>query len=61
MEDAVSSSLLEMLHRGVYGLSGGGEGAGGQSFDLLCVSNFGACFNYLLACFLEFVGEVSEL
>ena len=61
MENAVGSSLLETFHRGIYSLLSGSKGAGGQSLDLLCVSNFGACFDHFLTCLLEFLGEVSEL
>ena len=61
MEDAVGSSLLEAVDGGVYGLAGGGEGAGGQHLDLLCMSNFGARIDDFLSSFLELLSEVSEL
>ena len=61
MEGAVGPGLFETLDRGIHGLSGGSEGTGGQHLDLLCVSNFGTCLNDFLMCFLELLGEVSEL
>ena len=61
MEDAIGPGLLEAFDRGVHGLSSGGEGAGGQHLDLLCVSNFSTCLNDFSACFLELLGEVSKL
>jgi hypothetical protein len=61
MESAVSSRLFETFRRSVHGLSSGSKGAGSQGLDLLRMSNFGACVDYFLTCFLEFAGEVSEL
>jgi hypothetical protein len=53
--------LFEALGGSVHHLAGSGEGAGGQHFDLLRVSNFGACLDDFLTCFLELLSEVLEL
>jgi hypothetical protein len=61
MEGVVGSGLFKTFNRSVHGLTCGGEGAGGQHLDLLCVLNFGVCFDNFLTGFLELLGEVSEL
>ena len=61
MEDAISSGLLESLGGGVDSLSGSGEGAGSQHFDVLCVTNFGAGVDNFLTSFKKFLGKLSEL
>jgi hypothetical protein len=61
MEGAVSSGLFEAVDGGVHCLAGGGEGASGQHFDSLCLSNFGTGLNDLLSDFLELLSEMSEL
>jgi hypothetical protein len=61
VKDTIGPGLFEAFDRSVHGLTGSGEGASGQHFDLLCVSNFGACLDDFLAGFLELLGEVSEL
>jgi hypothetical protein len=61
MEDAVGPRLFKAFNRGIHRLSGSGEGARGQHFDLLCVSNFVMRLDNFLTGFLELLSEVSEL
>ena len=61
MEDAIGPSLFKPLDGGVHRLAGSGEGASGQHFDLLRVSNFIACLDDFLSSFEELLSEVSEL
>ena len=61
MEDAVSSGLLEPFGRGVHSLSGGGERACSQHFDLLGVANLGACVDNFLAGFKKLLSELPKL
>ena len=61
MKCAVGPGVFESLRGLIHCLASGGEGACGQYFDLLCVSNFGAGVDNLLADFLQFLGELSEL
>ena len=61
MESPIGSGLLETFDGSVHSLAGGGEGAGGQHFDLLCVLDFGTSVDNFLPSFLKFSSEVSEL
>ena len=61
MEGAIGSGLFKTVGRGVHGLSSGSEGAGGQHFHLLGMSDFSAGVDDLLSGLLEFSGEGSKL
>ena len=61
MEGTVGSGLFEVFDRGVHGLSGGGEGAGGQHLNLLRMSDFGVGIDDFLSGLLKLSGEVLEL
>ena len=45
----IGSGPFETFDGGVHGLTGSGEGTGGQYFDLLRVSNFGTSVNDFLS------------
>ena len=57
----IGSGLLEVFDGSVHCLLGGGEGATGQHFDLLGVSDFGASVEDFLSGLQEFLSEVLEL
>ena len=61
MKGAIGSGLFESLGGGVYSLSGGGEGASGQRFDVLRMSYFSSGVDDFLASFKKFLGKPSEL
>ena len=61
MEDTVCSRLFEAIRGCIHRLSGGGEGAGGEYFHLLCVPDAGASVDNLLSGFLEVLRKSSEL
>ena len=61
MEGVIGSSLFEAIGRGIHGLSGSGEGTGGQHLHLLGVSDFGVGVDDLLLGLLKFLGEGSKL
>ena len=61
MEGAISPRLFEAVDGRVHGLSGGGERASGQYFDLLGVSDCVSSVDDFLTSGLQFLGEVSEL
>ena len=61
MEDAVRSGLLEAVGGRIHCLSSGGEGAGGEYFDLLRVSDASASVDDFLSSLLEVVRKSSEL
>ena len=53
--------MFETIGGFVHRLSGSGEGAGGEYFNLLCVSDASASVNDLLSSFLEVLCESSKL
>ena len=61
MKNAVGPHLLESIHRGVYGLSGSGEGAGSQHLYLLRMMDLGSGVDDFLLSLKEFLSEVAEL
>ena len=61
MEGSIGSRLFETVGGGIHGLSSGGEGASGQHFHLLGVSDFGVGVNDFSSGILELLGEGSKL
>ena len=61
MKDTVSPGLLESFSGGVHGLSGSGESACSQRFDVLHVTYFGTGVDDFLVSFEKFLGKLAEL
>ena len=57
----IRSSLFEAIRGGIHCLSSSGEGAGGEYFDLLRVSDASASVDDFLSSLLEVVRKSSEL
>ena len=61
MEGTVGPRLFESVGRGVHGLSGSGERAGSQRFDVLGMANLGTRVDHFLVGFEKLMSELSEL